>query len=319
MITISETRIPTLAGLGLLLTGVIASLILVDQPQILKSQASASSDPKQINIVNLSSTSASIIWQTEESSFGFIQYGLLSSNLDAVVNDERDLISPQKHLLHFVTLTNLRPDTTYYYRINSAGKFTEVGLFKTPAPTQPNNYPALIGAVIDENLQPVPEVLILLHIPGAQTLAAISKVAGNFNLPLSGIRTKDLSSAFNLADTNLEAELRIFNNQLSSSITLETSILNSELPALILGQDRKIQSPQIPTPTPNSLGGYDLNLDNKLDDLDREIIRRNFFKPRPDPPSADINQDGVVNQQDLTIFNVYTKTSAPTELTPAPR
>ena len=85
--------IPTLAGMGILLLGLIAGVYLVTQNQILKSKASISFVPKEINIVNLSANSAAIYWKTEDKTIGYIQAGA-SGQPKSTYWDDRDQSAP---------------------------------------------------------------------------------------------------------------------------------------------------------------------------------------------------------------------------------
>lgn len=300
----SEFRIPTLLGLLVLMLATGAGVYLATQRQIFFSQADVSNAPNQVQIVNLGSSSASILWSTENEVPGFIKAGLLPSGLDIVANDERDLATPQKHRLHFISLTNLQPNTTYYFRIVSGGdEETETRTFTTAPEITSSDYSPLNGAVLDENLQPVPEALVILELPGAQTLATITKGSGNFILPLASIRTEDLTQSYDLTTPTL-GTLKVFNLTKSSELEVEVpSSYQPALPAIILGESRSLVPTKVPTPTPDPLTVYDLNGDKKLDDKDRTLIRGYFYSRTEDSMRADFNGDGVVNQTDLSLFN----------------
>jgi hypothetical protein len=60
---------------------------------------------------SISSTTALLTWTTNISSSTALWYGLRPDNLDQVVRE------PFDGLTHSARLTNLRPDTTYYYRV----------------------------------------------------------------------------------------------------------------------------------------------------------------------------------------------------------
>lgn len=318
----TQIRIPTILGLVAILIGLVGGVWLVLQQQTLKSRADMGQTPKEVTAANLSGSSAAIYWQTDQPTTGWLELGLASGNLNSTHNDDRDTKGPSKHLLHFISLTNLRPETTYFYRINSGGDFSQTRSFTTPVTLPPSSMPPLIGTVANSNLQPAEEALVIFAAPNSQTLATISKLSGNFILSLSEIKTEDLTTSYDLGSAGTEVSLKIIGPDSGSEILLETP-LPEQLPTLILGQNRRIEPVVIPTPTPSPLQYYDLNSDGKLDDKDRSIIRANFFKSDPTESKADINQDGVINQSDLSAFNAYlasvTQTPTPARTTPAPR
>lgn len=303
---LTNIKIPTVLGLGVLLAGVVTATLLVGQNQIFKSQAGTSSLPKNLLLTNLASTSATIIWQTDQAVAGFITAGSTSSASDFTFRDERDSTQPQKHYLHSVKLTNLQPDTTYYYKVNSGGILTasDKFIFKTPSLSQKPNTPPLIGSVLTQNLSPVDEALVVLKLPGSQTLSAVTKLSGNFILPLTEIRDESLSSTFDLSEPKV-GTLEVYNNQLKSNITI-TIPQDKPIPTpIILGQNQDL-SPS-PTPTPNPLSKYDLNHDGVINSLDLSIILKNIKQKNPDP-IADITGDGVVDQKDVDAFKSATVT-----------
>src|SRR3989338_1189518 len=297
-------RIPTILGILLLVIGIGVGVYLTKERQVFFSQASVVNTPSQVTVANIDSTSASIYWQTDKESPGFITAGLTPSGLDLTFNDDRDLQTPQKHTLHFVTLKSLQADTTYHFQVVSGGVAdTQTRSFTTSREVSPSNLSHLSGVVLDEKLQPVTEALVILSIPGAQSLATITKSSGNFILPLVSLKTADLALGFDLS-TSKVGSLKIFNSLKNSTLEVEIpSSYEPSLPTIILGENRSLVPTKAPTPTPDPITKYDLNADKKLDDKDRQIIRSNFYRQKEDSLRVDFNGDGVVNQQDLSLFN----------------
>lgn len=310
----SQIRIPTLLGLGVILTGLIIGGFLVNFKQnlLFQTKASTSATPKNITVANISGTSASIYWQTEESASGFIQAGEDTTKQDLIFNDIRDLLSPQDHNLHFVNLTNLKPDSIYYYKVISSGMTypaKEALSFKTAAENDPSDYQPIIGTIMDQNFQPSIEALITLDIPGAQKLSAITKVAGNFILPLSQIRTSDLADRFDIIESSPSATLYITDSTSNSSkVSLLLPLTNSVIPLITLGKDLDL------TIKNASLSAvpvkYDLNDDGVINSLDLSIILQNFGK-KNFGRRTDLNGDGVVDQKDVIIISKFIPHTSP--------
>lgn len=297
----TEIKIPTLLGLSILIVGLVAGVLLVNTNQIFKSKASQSEAPKNIQVANLSDTSASIYWQTDQAANGFIKAGI-SNSLNLTFRDDRDSQSPQPRQLHFVTLTNLAPDTTYYYKIASgADTFPATPLtFKTTSNLPLSSYQPIIGTVVDSSLQPIPEAIVTLELPGAQNLASITKISGSFVLPLASLRTQDQSQSFQIPEAGISAKLVIFDLQRSSRVNLHLPATTLPLPPITLGQDLDLSTP-IASPTA-SVNFFDLNKDGVANALDRSIILKNYGK-NPKRTDADLNNDGVVDQKDLQLFD----------------
>ncbi|MDO8570027.1 MAG: fibronectin type III domain-containing protein [Candidatus Daviesbacteria bacterium] len=288
-------KIPTLLGLGVLLIGLLGGVFLVSRNELAVFQTKATKfvEPQKITVTNLSGNSATIYWQTNEPSPGFIKAGQSSSSLDLIFNDDRDTGTPKPYKLHFVTLINLSPNTTYYYKIFSGtNSYPNQPLsFKTSTdvPSSPNS--PLIGQVVDENSQPVTEAFVNLSIPGSSDVTTITKVSGNFILPLTSLA--DLSS-------NPQAVLTVFSGEKSSKINLILPFAKNSLPQIILGQDLDL-SAQESTPSPTSTVKYDLNNDRMVNALDAGIVFNNFGKKGKNI-LGDLNKDEIVDQKDVDIL-----------------
>lgn len=300
---INKIKIPTILAVAVLVGGLVSATFLVNQNQIFKTQASITSSPKNVQVTNISGQSATLIWQTDSPSTGFIQTISPTQNIFA---DERDTAEPQKHLLHSVKLNNLTPNTTYHYKINSAGSFfeDEAFTFSTSSMIEKSNNSPIIGSIVDDKLQPISEALIVLTLPGSQSLSAISKISGSFILPLSELKSEDLSENYDLG-VSTEGSLKIYNTKKESSLTLLLPVQKPLSVPIVLGQNQNL-IPQ-PTPTPNPLLKLDLNKDGILNSLDLSIIIKNqgltnFQK------ETDLNNDGKVNQQDTDLFKSQSAT-----------
>lgn len=289
----NEIRIPTLLALSILIIGLGTGVILVSQKQLFKSQAGPTQEPKNITVANLTGSSISIIWQTNKAITGFIQAGLTSS-LGQTFLDDRDLNTPNPYKLHFVTLSNLKPQTTYYYKIISGegdphGKLLT---FTTSLELPQSQEKPLIGRVLDNKLQPINEALVTLEVKGAQKVATITKISGNFILPLAG---------FNITQASPSAKLIVFRPNEKSVVNLKLPINNPILPTITLGKDLdltlKATIDHISATASASTKKYDLNKDGVINALDYSIVVDNLGKIKR--MDTDINYDGIVDQKDL--------------------
>ncbi len=256
----NHIKIPTILALLLLTVGLVGGVYLSTQKEFLslKTQADVSTAPKNVAVGNLSDTSAVIFWQTDKPTSGFVQIGQ-TQNLGQNFQDDRDNKIPLQHNLHFVTLSNLSPATTYYYKITSGGESfpdNNSASFTTLNSIPYQTYSPLVGRVLNSDLQPVQEALIVLEIPGAQPLNTITKLAGNYILPLSNLRSSDLLHVFTLGKGGTTAKLRIFDNERSSEVKIyldsqgnQITSTASALMPIIIGKDLDLIPPS-PTPTP---------------------------------------------------------------------
>ncbi len=310
------TRIPTLLGLSLLITSLVLGIgIYLYQQKTLAAQKNINT-PKDIQVINLSDSQATVIWWTTSPTTGQIKYGNGDSP-DQIQKDNRDLTEIANHQIHFVTLRNLIPETKYTYQIASSGfyypdkplTFTTAKALDESSPNRP-----LRGSVLNVNLNPIDEALVFLQINGASEMATFTSTAGNFIIPLKELRTTDLSSPFTIAP-NTPATLTIKKGEKQSQVDLILPLSDKQLlPPLTLGQNinlRDLLTQTVPvknisSTTETSLE-YDLNKDSKINSLDLAIISQNKNKKIDQKSSeelkkADLNKDGIIDQADADLL-----------------
>lgn len=270
-----------------------------------------------LQIANISTSNATVVWQTNLPSSGKVVYGE-SWNLNLESSDNRDSDSPSARKTHFVTLKNLKPNTHYFYKIiNNSSNYPPNPLeFKTANLKDSNelNFSFLKpikGTILSTTLNPVDESLIFLKIPGAQELATFSSTAGNFILPLKLVLDQDLTKIFNIPQ-NTQATMVVKNNNLESKVKIVISDSTINLPPITIGTSldltKYVNTPitkiSIQTTSPAS---FDFNSDGKINSLDLAILREKASSrnlPRPEDISKfDINSDGVIDLDDTEVFS----------------
>lgn len=126
MITsLGEKRIPTLIGLLIIAVGIFGTTFLVQNLRPFGTKATTSEVPQEVKIINLSPSSLVISWTTQSRVPGSVRFweGNLTSkekNQESTVLDDKDkpgAIEPYD--THSVSLKSLKPNTTYYFIINS--------------------------------------------------------------------------------------------------------------------------------------------------------------------------------------------------------
>lgn len=181
--------------------GIIAGLYLLSQQTHLFSKASASPEPQNLKVTNLSNNSFTVIWTTTQRVPGFVTYGT-SGLLRMTAQDDRDNSRPNNYFTHHVTLKNLDPETTIFYNINSGGKAFDLKgkpyTQKTaPVITQTPPLPkSIIGKVLNSDNKPAGESIVYLSVSGNQLLSSYTRNNGNWLITLNTARTQDLSSYF---------------------------------------------------------------------------------------------------------------------------
>lgn len=302
-----KLKIPTILGLGIIILGIVSGVILTLRGQIFTSQASPNVSPQNITVTNISDTEVSVSWQTSTAVTSFITFGQTSPG-ESTVLDDRDSnppgTGPKAHLVHYVTLKNLLPKTTYLYRIFSGKISSDTNNFVTAAPlSQQAGFRPIIGSVFDGN-NPLEEGIVYLSIADATTQSAMVKTSGNFLIPVSQIRKTDLSDSFPLSEDTL-VKLTIVSPKGQATAQFRLKDTGDGLPRIHLGENLDLTnlSPLTTSPAPctaskQDLDKYDLNSDGCINAADNSIILENQGK-NPKNKKADLNGDGEVNQEDL--------------------
>ncbi|HTK03291.1 MAG TPA: Ig-like domain-containing protein [Alphaproteobacteria bacterium] len=179
---IKTTKIPTLLGIIILLVGTFAGVFFLNMQQVFKIGADASAAPKDVRISNITDSSATITWSTDKETTGFVTLA---------VNE-----TTSKTFNHAVTLTGLKPNSAYSFKINSNG--TEFDNNKVPwkfttssEATIKQNLTLVSGSIITPSGQPGSNALVYMTAAG-KLLSTLTSDAGNFIFQVSTTSPQDL-------------------------------------------------------------------------------------------------------------------------------
>lgn len=212
--------IPTVLGLvalvglmGLLALGVKGLPMIVQ----LWSKASGGAEPANVRVANVSDTSFSVVWTTEQVQDGAVSYSEGPEARGKVAVDERALVNPNgKYSAHLVRVSGLKAVTKYYFKIQVGGtSFGDSG--NSGSPYSVTTGPKLGNATIVDPIYGQATggegAIVIWQSPGAAELAAIVKGDGNYVLPLANARKADLSDYFSLKGNTSENVLLLSGTQ----------------------------------------------------------------------------------------------------------
>lgn len=175
----------------------------------------AAADPLAISdlrITNVRDQAATISWLTRnESLTGRVLYGTDPTNLNFLAYDDRGETATAQN--HYVTLTELVHNTTYYYEVQSGSHSTTGSL--TTAPTLPPPAPSGVsyGRIFyADGITPAPGTIVYLTIRDADgsspdtlgdsaPLSALVESSGYWSYSFSNARTQDLQGYFTISPT----------------------------------------------------------------------------------------------------------------------
>lgn len=247
-------RIPTLLGIILIGVGIAVTTFLVNQGGFISTKASPSQTPKNVRVSNITDTSLTVSYITDDQSTGVVSYGDTPSFGQSAL-DDRDQQSGNvtEHKLHYMTLHNLAPSTKYYFSIIS-GKDTYTNNGSPYEATtgqkitdNPLSQDPMSGKIILPNGSTPMESAIYMTTSGAQVVSTLVKSDGTFIIPLNSLRDEGLSKYFALNQDTI-IKLLATGDGLSSNITLSANQINP-IPTITLSSDYDFTSDQTPVPT----------------------------------------------------------------------
>lgn len=279
MKTLIKFKIPTLLGLGVIITGIAVGVFLTLKEQTFFTKAAPTQAPQNITVSNIEDTSVVISWQTSSSVSGFVTFGQ-NNAVEQTSLDDKDPTSdgPKPHLIHYVTIKNLLPKTNYQYKINSGKLTSKISTFTTSSPaSNQNTFGPVIGSVNNSG-KPLDEGIAFLAVSGAIIQSSLIKNVGSFLIPLTKIRKEDLSDILPL-ETQMNAKITIISPTEETIAVFNLKPEGESLPPLKSGESVDLTNTTSPTPSPSPVSSiYDLNKDGKINAADYSVAQKNKGK-----------------------------------------
>lgn len=231
----NSQRLPTIVGLMFLVVGLITGVFLVQQRQYFRLSASNEYSPNDVRITNITDTSFTVSFYTNKDSLSGLNWGTKSTSENFKLSG--DTVSKK---LHYITVADLDPNSTYFFSINSGGQeFNNNGIPWTVTTSsiapQESTTKIISGRVFTKNNQPAESSIVYLKIGGASPISTHVSKSGTFVIPLHNIRDQTLSKFQTLSEETL-INIVVQAGDLGLA-TADARVKNSNpLPDLILGK-----------------------------------------------------------------------------------
>lgn len=230
-------KIPTILGVVILLVGTFAGVFFLNMTQVFKVGADSQTSPKDIRVSNLTDNSATVSWITDKESTDFLSWGESASSLSKI---EKESETDEKFQTHSITLTGLKPNTNYYYKINSDGTSYDNGgiAWQLTTGTQLNTSPNSMnvsGSVLSATGVPTKRALVYITVNG-YLISTLTSDSGNYVFQLGIARTPDLAAyaQIDMHSTLLEISVATATDGVASASIFPESA--KPIPPIILGQ-----------------------------------------------------------------------------------
>ncbi len=258
MSKILNREFPALLGLLIIIVGILVTTFLVKSGNLFQTKAGPTQNPKDVRITNVTDTSFTVSYTTDDKVIGTLNLGTSENNLDQTILDDRDQLSQavNAHNVHYITAKGLDPETKYFFKITSGtSQFDNNGsdyfvVTGSTINTDPPSQNPISGNVVQEDSSPLSEGIAYVSINGAEDLSTLVKSAGNYILPLNSARTNDLTNYFTFDDNSI-INIEIQTPNQSSSVSVSQNQINP-VPLITISNNYDFSSPITPSPTENS-------------------------------------------------------------------
>lgn len=246
-------RIPTIAGIILVICFVAG--IIVASESILRSQAQASGDelPRNVEVTNVTDTSFTVSWMTEKATTGVVIVSGAAIKKHTAY-DERDLGGKLgSYTTHSVTVGKLAPSASITAVILSNGKKHDPLTFRT-GPAMSGGTTGLepaYGTILTSTNTPADGALVYLTVEGGQKLSALVKKSGTWLIPLNLTRTADLTSL--LPTTERMTESLIVRHEDGETSAVTDTLNDAPVPEMTLGKTYDFRKTQAKAPMADAL------------------------------------------------------------------
>lgn len=237
-----DKKLPSFLGSILMILSLSLVSWLSSNAILFGTKAAVGNIPKNVRISNISDSSFTLSYTTDDHVLGTLAYGK-DKSLGAVAIDDRDQFTgkPLAHRVHHITIQRLNPSTTYYVSIVSGDRTflnNNTPYQVTTAPPaldKPTAQAPLAGKVtLDDGSIPT-EAIAYVQTKSSQLLSALLKPDGSYLIPLNSMRQYDFSS-YVMFTPNTGLDIEIISPTLKSHLSTIAEQANP-VPAIVLSKN----------------------------------------------------------------------------------
>lgn len=233
---------PSILAILFLLAGVAASILMVKYRQEYRLSASTSTAPKNVRVVNVEDASFTVTWTTDDMSTGFVKYGESKTLGKTALNS----IIGSNSYTFFVDVKNLKPNNTYYFKINSdAIDYDNNGvewMVKTGPTIVKDQANIISGTLVYPSKMPVENALVYAVTSGSSTISTYTSENGSYLLNLSQLRGQNLNQNIELDENESLLELSFQTGPFGTSSAKIFQKSAKPIPTITLGMSHDFRN-----------------------------------------------------------------------------
>jgi hypothetical protein len=225
--TVWDRPLPRIFGILVLIASIGTIFWLSRNVVLFGTKAALGNTPKNMQVSNITDSSFTVSYVTDETVTGSLNYGQ-KSQLGEIAFDSRDAKSPSPHKIHFINVSGLNPETKYFFSLTSgAGNFQNgtIPFETTTAKTTPEASSSaqaadgsIRGKIVLNSGAPPEEAIVYVESEESQTISALLDSDGNFEIKFKKLLSKDLTQQADIAP-GTKFELRATDGTLESNIS----------------------------------------------------------------------------------------------------
>ena len=233
-----EKKFPTLIGLTILVAALIAGVVFnASGPGIFSPRATPQTTPKNIKATNISDTSFTVSFLTDEVTSGFVKYGTSPTTMTTQASDDRDQLAGNigTYTTHHITIRGLQPQTTYFYTIGT-GSIPKTDNNGQPFSTKTASKAGgsslaqtIYGTVLDSGSNPAEGSIVFVKITDTGELSTLVRSSGTWAIPLSQARTEDGSKVPTISSSTA-MNVNVQGSSASQTSSITTTVGQPQLP-----------------------------------------------------------------------------------------
>lgn len=237
-------RIPTLLAVVIILAAVAGGVSYINDKKNIPISARENAMPYNVRSSNIESDSFTITWTTAGKSTGFLVWGINASTKNVILEN-----TAKPAYNHSINLTNLEPNTTYFYRIYSEGIQFENNNIPWQARTAyniPNTVKSFIisGVVTDRYGNPINNAIVYITAGGGSLLSELTTRNGSFVTDISRTKNQSLENFVKIDKDNTLIEIVVQGDpQNNASIQVYPKDAQPINP-IIMGLSLNLKNPQ---------------------------------------------------------------------------
>lgn len=240
--SILNKHLPAYLGFFVMLMALGITIFLSSNTYVFISKAAVGSDPKNLQISNISDTSFTISYTTDTPATGSISYGSDPSTPSVALDDrDQQASGSADYQVHFITIKNLTPATKYYFTINSGSQKIENGsnpfeIATAPSlQNQPTGQPTLSGTVALSDGSIPTEGIVYVSTANSPPLATLINPDGSYQMQLNQMLYTNASASASLTPNSVLTVQAVTDTQQSTAKVLVSQA--SQIPKMVLSQN----------------------------------------------------------------------------------